>query len=217
MLRTDRWDRHELAEIAFQAERLHLGIAGGWQDQYAAAFGGFNFIEFGGEQNLVHPIRLHQDVIRELEESLVLCDTGTTHESGAIHQDQSAELQSEAIQKNVEKNVELAYEIRNLLLRGNLNDFGLALGRAWSFKKTLSSKITTTKLDEIYDGAIQAGALGGKLLGAGGGGFFLFFVPPFKKNDLLHFLIDEGLAIRNFNFEAHGLQSWISRASSDSH
>ena len=88
VLRQDQWDNHELAEIAFEAERLHLGIAGGWQDQYAAVFGGFNFIEFGMDQNIIHPIKVPNETILELEECLVLCDTGISHDSGNIHIDQ---------------------------------------------------------------------------------------------------------------------------------
>ena len=86
--RRDQWSQYEIAEIAFQAERLHLGIAGGWQDQYASVFGGFNFIEFHADENIVNPIRVHPDVVSELEECLVLCDTGIGHHSGNIHEDQ---------------------------------------------------------------------------------------------------------------------------------
>ena len=88
ILRRDQWDNYELAEIAFEAERLHLGIAGGWQDQYASVFGGFNFIEFGMDQNIIHPIKMNNDILLELEESLILCDTGISHHSGNIHQNQ---------------------------------------------------------------------------------------------------------------------------------
>ena len=112
MLRKDKWNQHELAEIAFQAERLHLGIAGGWQDQYAAVFGGFNFIEFQQEENIVSPIRLQSEIVSELEESLVLCDTGIDHHSGNIHDHQKQTMKSGSIQKLVKKNVELTYSAR---------------------------------------------------------------------------------------------------------
>ena len=83
--RSDRWDRHEIAEMAFQAERLMLNIPGGWQDQYATVFGGFNHMEFSSEQNTIVPLRLEPNIIAELEESLVLCYTGSNHDSGSIH------------------------------------------------------------------------------------------------------------------------------------
>jgi D-glycero-alpha-D-manno-heptose-7-phosphate kinase len=86
--RQDKWDQHDLAELAFQAERLYLGVSGGWQDQYATVFGGFNFMEFRMEQNIVHPLRVQHETLLELEESLVLCDTQIAHDSGEIHNDQ---------------------------------------------------------------------------------------------------------------------------------
>lgn len=179
---------HELAELAYQAERLHLGVAGGWQDQYATVFGGFNFMEFRMDQNIVHPLRIHPDTLLELEESLLLCDTGTTHESGDIHEDQRREMQQDDVRILVRNNVELSYRMRNLLLRGRLLEFGHALDEAWQTKRRLSSKISNTRLDAVYDGAMRNGAVGGKLLGAGGGGFFLFYVPPFYKHQLMSYL-----------------------------
>ena len=212
-LRRDRWDRHELAEIAFQAERLHLGIAGGWQDQYATVFGGFNFLEFEADSNTVNPIRIPADILLELEESLVLCDTGIAHNSGNIHQDQKTITSTDLIKAKVKENVALTYKIRNYLLRGNLEDFGRALDTAWRLKRNFSKLITNDHLDEIYSGALENGALGGKLLGAGGGGFFIFYVPPFEKHNLMSHLKDKELSVRPFRFEPDGLQAWTSRFS----
>jgi D-glycero-alpha-D-manno-heptose-7-phosphate kinase len=209
--RRDQWDLHELAELAYQAERLHLGVAGGWQDQYATVFGGFNFMEFRMDQNIVHPLRIHPDTLLELEESLLLCDTGTIHESGDIHEDQRREMQQDDVRRLVRSNVELSYRMRNLLLRGRLLEFGRALGEAWQSKRGLSSKISNSRLDKIYDGALQNGALGGKLLGAGGGGFFLFYVPPFYKLGLMSHLEATGLKVQPFRFEQEGLRAWTVR------
>ena len=143
-------------------------------------------MEFRMEQNIVHPLRIHTDTLLELEESLILCDTGTTHDSGNIHQDQRQQMQKENIRKQVKTNVELTYRMRNQLLRGNLLQFGQSLHEAWQYKRQLSSKISTTKLDDIYASALSHGAIGGKLLGAGGGGFFIFYVPPYEKLSLIH-------------------------------
>ena len=200
-------------ELAFQAERLYLGVAGGWQDQYATVFGGFNFMEFRMDQNIVHPLRVHPDTLLELEESLILCDTGTTHDSGDIHQDQRQQMQQAEVRQQVQGNVELTYRIRNHLLRGRLHDFGLALHEAWQIKRLLSSKISTSRLDEIYAGALAHGALGGKLLGAGGGGFFLFYVPPFAQHALMDYLDGCGLRVRPFRFEQDGMKAWSARES----
>lgn len=209
--RQDKWDLHELAELAFQAERLYLGVAGGWQDQYATVFGGFNFMEFRMDQNIVHPLRIHPDILLELEESLVLCDTGTPHDSGDIHTDQRQQMKQESIRQMVQSNVELTYRMRNHLLRGRLIQFGQSLHEAWQFKRQFSSKISNGRLDQIYTDARAHGAIGGKLLGAGGGGFFLFYVPPFCKHELIGWLETTGLKIHPFRFEHEGLRAWSAR------
>jgi D-glycero-alpha-D-manno-heptose-7-phosphate kinase len=209
--RQDRWDSHELAELAFQAERLYLGVAGGWQDQYATVFGGFNFMEFRMDQNIVHPLRIPADVLLELEESLVLCDTGTPHDSGDIHQHQRQQMQQDGVRDKVQSNVELTYRMRNHLLRGRLFQFGQAMHEAWQFKRQFSSKISNPRLDGIYDEARAHGAIGGKLLGAGGGGFFLFYVTPFRKHELVARLEASGLNVRPFRFEQEGLRAWSAR------
>jgi D-glycero-alpha-D-manno-heptose-7-phosphate kinase len=211
MLRRDQWNQHELAEIAFQAERLHLGIAGGWQDQYAAVFGGFNFIEFDADENIVSPIRVQSDIALELEESLVLCDTGIDHHSGNIHDDQKETMTSDAVRKLVKKNVELTFSTRKYLLRGDLVEFGKCLDISWRLKRNFSSLISSDYIDSIYEGALENGALGGKLLGAGGGGFFIFYVPPFKKHTLISYLTSKNLTIQPFRFEPDGLKTWTSR------
>jgi len=209
--RRDQWDAYEIAELAYQAERLHLGVAGGWQDQYATVFGGFNFMEFRMDQNIVHPLRIHPDTLLELEECLILCDTGTTHDSGNIHKDQRQQMEVPHVRDMVETNVRLSYKMRNDLLRGRLLQFGQSLDKAWQFKRQFSNKVSSPRLDGIYESAKENGAIGGKLLGAGGGGFFIFYVPPFRKHELLEHLKASGLKIRPFRFEPQGLQAWTVR------
>jgi D-glycero-alpha-D-manno-heptose-7-phosphate kinase len=209
--RQDKWDLHELAELAFQAERLYHGVAGGWQDQYATVFGGFNFLEFRMDQNIVHPLRIHPDILLELEESLILCDTGTPHDSGDIHQDQRQQMQQKGILQMVQSNVELTYRMRNHLLRGRLLQFGQCLHEAWQLKRQFSSKISNARLDQIYENSLNHGALGGKLLGAGGGGFFIFYVPPFRKHELMNKIEAAGLKVHPFRFEQDGLRAWSAR------
>jgi D-glycero-alpha-D-manno-heptose-7-phosphate kinase len=209
--RRDRWDPHELAELAFLAERLYLGVAGGWQDQYATVFGGFNFMEFRMDQNIVHPLRIHPDILLELEASLILCDTGTAHDSGAIHEDQRQQMQQADAHRSAQANVELTYQIRNHLLRGRLLQFGQSLHEAWQLKRQLGAKITNSRLDQIYENALRHGAIGGKLLGAGGGGYFLLYVPPFRKYELIDSIESAGLRVQPFRFEHQGLRSWSVR------
>lgn len=209
--RQDKWSNHELAEMAFQAERLYLGVSGGWQDQYATVFGGFNFMEFSFDENIIQPISIPGKTLRELEESLVLCGTGDPHDSGNIHEDQKESMQNSAIRSKVEENVRLVYRIRNHLLRGELQKFGACLHESWMLKRQFSSQISNNRIDDIYDGAIRNGALGGKLLGAGGGGYFIFYVAPFSKYQLKRHLLSKGLSVENIHFEFSGLSSWTAR------
>lgn len=209
--RRDKWNLHELAEISYQAERHHLDVAGGWQDQYAAVFGGFNFMEFSMDQNIVHPLRIPANTLLELEESLILCDTGTTHDSGNIHNDQRVQMAAGNVSNMVQANVDLSYEMRNNLLRGRLHQFALAIDKAWHYKRQFSSKISNPRLDQIYADAKSNGAIAGKLLGAGGGGFFLFYVPAYQKHQLIRHLQGSGLKVHPFRFESNGLQAWTVR------
>ncbi|SDI27496.1 D-glycero-alpha-D-manno-heptose-7-phosphate kinase [Pseudomonas flavescens] len=208
-LRQDRWSTYEIAELAFQAERLCFGIAGGWQDQYASAFGGFNLIEFENQRNLVHPIRLEEAIHSELESCLVLCDTGISHDSGQLHELQRREMEAETTQiELLSASVALCRRMHRHLIRGELRDFGLCLDEAWQLKKQFSSAISHDRLDTLYEAAIAAGALGGKLLGAGAGGFFLFYVQPQHRQSVVRAVRALGCQTQNFRFESSGVTSW---------
>jgi len=209
--RIDKWSSYEIAELAYEAERLNMGISGGWQDQYATVFGGFNFMEFSNRQNLIHPLRLSETTKSSLEQNLILCFTNTSHKSGDIHQDQKSNLDNKVIQENVKKNVKIAYKMRESLLKENLNEFSNLMNDSWELKKSYSSDISSDYLDDIYEGAKQNGALSGKLLGAGGGGYFLFYTDFSKRNKLINWIKKEGLIYTNFKFEDVGLKSWIER------
>jgi D-glycero-alpha-D-manno-heptose-7-phosphate kinase len=173
--------------------------------------GVFNFMEFNKEQNIISPIRLNNETILEMEESLVLCYTGTTHDSGNIHNDQKEQTQKNDVKERIQSNVDLTFEMRNYLLRGRLDEFGICLHKAWELKRSFSNKISNTFLDNIYNEAIKNGAIGGKLLGAGGGGYFLFYVPSFDKHKLMNWMQTNGLIATPFVFENTGLQSWTVR------
>lgn len=208
-LRQDRWSTYEIAELAFQTERLCFGIAGGWQDQYASAFGGFNLIEFQGEANVVHPIHLDDVTRNELEACLVLCDTGIAHDSGQLHKLQRQEMTQDTERADwLHQSVELCRKMHRHLIRNELHDFGICLDKAWQLKKGFSSAITDSRLDSIYDAALIAGAQGGKLLGAGAGGFFLFYVQPQYRQQVIKAVCELGCKIKNFRFESRGVTSW---------
>ncbi|MDB2481952.1 CBS domain-containing protein [Gammaproteobacteria bacterium] len=206
--RTFPWNLYEMSELAFQAERLYLGIAGGWQDQYASVFGGFNFLEFKKDKNIIHPLKIQKNILLQLEECLLLCDTGIIHESGDIHSDQKNQMKQSDIINLVKLNVSLCYEMRNQLLRGDLKEFGISMNEAWHAKRKFSTKVSSPDLDNIYNNAIKSGALGGKLLGAGGGGFFLFYVEPKNRTKLTKYINETGLNQKNFKFESDGVLGW---------
>lgn len=210
--RTDPWTRHQIAEMAFQSERLILDIAGGWQDQYATTFGGFNFMEFTADENVIVPLRLDSHVQRELEACFILCHTGRNHHSGRIHFDQKARMKSspEAVAA-AQRQKEITAQMHRALLRGEVHHYGRLLHEAWQAKRQFSELISDDETDRIYEHALANGAEGGKLLGAGGGGYFLFFAPPFARYRLVNALADLGYETERLMLDGDGLRSWKTR------
>ena len=207
-MRLDRWSNYDIAELAFQAERVCFGVVGGWQDQYASVFGGFNLIELGNGKNFVHALRLEEATLNELEESLILCDSKIQHNSGSLHQQQRKTYSQEDKSQLVHDMVHLCRRMHKHLIRGELMDFGRSLGEAWHIKRNLSPLISNERLDAIYNGVMDAGALGGKLMGAGGGGFFMFFVQPQFRKQVVQRLRELDCHIATFRFDTEGVTSW---------
>ena len=201
---------YELAQMAYTLERQELAIPGGMQDQYAAAFGGWNFIEFGVNQVTVNPLRLPQEVLNELEHNLVLCYSGGTRPDVGIVDDQVERYRrGERLSlHSLRRQKSLAIEMKNLLLSHKLNEFGGLLHEAWEIKKGMSPHITNPRIDNLYQAARKAGALGGKLNGAGGGGYMMFYCDFERRLEVEHALMSRGCAIRDFAFENRGLQTW---------
>ena len=162
-LRGNYWTKREIAEFAFKIERLDLGVSGGWQDQYAAAYGGINFIQFTLTDTKVVPVKLEDSDLGALEGSLLLCDTGIQHESGQLHKEQKVSVQNNGLNEVLDKSVQLANSMRSKLEDGDLSGFSEGLSEAWLLKRGLSDKITNHNLDKIYNLAIASGASGGKL------------------------------------------------------
>jgi D-glycero-alpha-D-manno-heptose-7-phosphate kinase len=201
---------YEAANLAYIIEREELGIKGGLQDQYAATFGGFNFIEFLGDRVIVNPLKISQDVINELEHNLLLCYTGGTRLSAKIIDDQVGRYErgEEETLQGMCQLKEIATEMKNALLRRRLNEFGELLHHAWQNKKKLSTKITGPEIEEMYEAARKAGALGGKITGAGGGGYILLYCQFEKKHRVAKRLKEMGGTIADFAFDPYGLQTW---------
>lgn len=208
----NRLDNYAIAEHTFEAERVELEIAGGWQDQYATAFGGFNLIELTSERNIVTPLRLPPATVRELEERLVLCWTGRSHGGHATQERNRWQRKGDPVSlKIAEEYKAIANEMKSRLLRGALDDFGLLFDRGWQLKRRYSADASDPQLDAVYEAARAAGAEGGRLLGTGGGGFFLFAVPPFGRIAVSAALEAKGLVTESVIFDHDGLQSWTVR------
>ncbi|HIG94555.1 MAG TPA: NTP transferase domain-containing protein [Nanoarchaeota archaeon] len=195
----------DLAEIAYKAETQELAIKGGKQDQYAAIFGGFKWIEFGnGDKKIMHPLRIKEDTLNELHNHLTLCYTGKGHQS--THQQKSlAKSYNEDRSKTIERLKRIkegAILTRDYLLSPtpNFKGIGEILHQSWLAKKEVSSAVTNERIDSLYQIGRDNGCYGGKLLGSGGGGYILFFHSPEKRNKLEKSLINEGGEILDFNF-----------------
>jgi D-glycero-alpha-D-manno-heptose-7-phosphate kinase len=204
------WTDYEVARLAFQIERVDMAMAGGRQDQYAAAFGGFNFIEFQGDAVLVNPLRIPRPTLNELQHNLLLCYTGTTRMSDAIIQKQAQNYrqQAQAAIQAMDELKRLALEMKKQLLTGNLTEFGALLHEAWINKRQMAAQIATPRIDELYETARRAGALGGKISGAGGGGYMFFYCPNEAKYRVAEKLEERGAQAVDFDFDLKGMQAW---------
>ncbi len=200
---------YETAHLANVIEREDLGISGGLQDHYAATFGGFNFLEFG-EQVIVNPLRVRDEVVHELEMGLMLCFTGITRASSRVIDDQSSRVLSGATDTlaGLRAQKELAVAMKSALLRGELREFGELLGEAWKQKKRMSPLISNPRIEELYELAVRNGALGGKVTGAGGGGYILFYCDFAQKHRVISALELAGASVLEFSFDSKGLTTW---------
>jgi D-glycero-alpha-D-manno-heptose-7-phosphate kinase len=201
---------YEIADLASVIERRELGIPGGLQDQYAAAFGGFNYIEFFADRVIVNPLKVSPDIVNELQFNLLLAYTGKVRLSGDIIEDQvqryeRGEEDSRAALRAIK---ELAVEMKNALLRRQLDEFADLLHLEWEHKKRMSHRISSPDLDHLYDVARRHGAIGGKITGAGGGGYMLLYCDFERKSEVGERLRDLGCTITDFSLEPSGLQTW---------
>ena len=177
--------KERLASEACDVEIEQLGNPIGKQDQYAAAYGGLNFVDFRQDDSVVvEPIIMSPESLRKLETNIMIFYTGQLHSASEILKEQKANITSGNRENNQLKMCELARELRKELQNGNLDAIGEILHQNWLLKKTLASGISNSLIDEVYEQALNAGALGGKLLGAGGGGFLLFYVPIEKQENV---------------------------------
>ena len=209
-----RLSRYETSELAYQIERKDLRNLGGRQDQFATVFGGVNFIEFRQDDFArVESLKLNHHVREELPESLVLFHIGSRGDSGEVIEDQSKNVKEGNKTLNaMHQAKKIAHEMKAALFAGDINHFGKLLHASWVEKKKFSSKISTPFIDEIYETALAAGAIGGKISGAGGGGHMFFVSQTGKNLDLVKALEQiEGVKHVPFEFDWQGLRTWESQ------
>ena len=201
---------YDVAHMAFEVERLELGLAGGKQDQYAATFGGANFIEFLAENRvIVNPLRVPAGLLNEMEMSTVICFTGVSRRSEKIIEDQTRRMSGPG--KRLEDLHQLkadAIEMKQALLRGEIAHMAEVLNRSWEAKKRTADGISTALIEQLWEAGRAAGAMGGKVSGAGGGGFMMFLVPPPRRMQVIKALNEAGGTAGGVHFTAEGAESW---------
>jgi len=209
-----KYDDYKIAELAYRAERQELKISGGWQDQYAAVTGGFNFMEFKEDKTLIYPLRLKEEVINEFNRHLLLCYVGKSHFSGELHksQENSFKTNEEQVTNNLNELKNIAVGIKESLLINDIEKIGGLLHQSWMNKKSIDKGISDDNIDRLYEAGLKNGAIGGKLLGAGGGGYILFFHSPEKRNSLVRALRNNGGEILSFSFDFKGTEVWSAKS-----
>lgn len=202
---------YDIAQLAYEIERKDLNLAGGRQDQYAATFGGFNFMEFyKDEKVIVNPLRIRRKIVTELQNNIVLFYSGTSRESAKIIDKQKeaiAETNSDAIEAT-HRVKEQSIKMKEALLRGELDKIGEILHFGWEHKKQMAEGISNSNIENIYNVALSAGATGGKISGAGGGGFIFFYCPGNTRHDVIKAMADLDGRVKHYEFAMTGLYSY---------
>ncbi|MBP6695881.1 MAG: dehydrogenase [Saprospiraceae bacterium] len=202
---------YDIAHLAYVIEREDLNMAGGKQDQYAATFGGVNYMEFyANDKVIVNPLRIKSKFLNELEHNLVLFYTQTSRLSSEIIQQQADNVNAkksssiDAMHQLKEQSVLM----KEAILRGEVDNIGRILHDGWMHKKQMADGISNASIDAIYEAALQSGATGGKISGAGGGGFMIFYAPYIHKYELIRKLSALGGNVMNYNLTTEGLTTW---------
>ena len=202
---------YDVAHLAYIVERNELGMAGGRQDQYAATFGGVNYMEFYADDKvIVNPLRIKQQYLFELENNLILYYTATSRESAKI-----IEVQRKNVTEKKEKPIEAMHQLKlqaqmmkEALLKGRVHEIGEILDFGFQQKRKMAEGISNSVMEDIYEAAKKAGATGGKISGAGGGGFMIFYCPDNTKFKVIEALGKFGGEVKNYQFVDHGMASW---------
>lgn len=204
-------DIYQLADLAYQVERIDMNIVGGWQDQYATIFGGFSWIEFKHNEVLVTPMQLHRNTLLELEYNLMLFRIGRSHDSSKIQKNFINKIEKQNTHESFAEMNSLSNRMKKALLKGEVKLFADMLHESWSLKKKINDDVTNDFVTDCYDTARDLGALGGKLLGAGGSGYLLIYSSPLYQRQIKKALEDKGAKQELFKFSTIGLEVWSTR------
>ncbi|WP_086239270.1 D-glycero-D-manno-heptose 7-phosphate kinase [Campylobacter devanensis] len=200
---------YDIAKLAYEIEREDLGIVGGAQDQYAATFGGFNFMEFyDNKRVIVNPLRIKNWIASELESRVVLYFTNITREAKDIEEHKKGKLGDSKSLEAMHAIKQDAVAMKEALFRANFDTIAQILGKSWKSKKIISDIVSNDELDRIYNLAMENGAYSGKTSGAGAGGFMFFLVDPIKKYNLIKILNQQSGYVQDFSFTKEGTKSW---------
>lgn len=203
--------QYDQASLAYQVERKDLKLSGGKQDQYAATFGGFNYIEFGAHDAvIVNPLRIKNWIINELENSLVLYYTGTSRDSAKIIDEQikNTELNNTKSIEAMHYLKQEAYDMKNAILKGDFNEVCNCLNKGWEAKKKIASVISNPEIEQMYQYIMSNGAKAAKISGAGGGGFMMILCDPTKRYDLVRSLQKTQGVVMLTSFTEKGTEAW---------
>lgn len=202
---------YDIAHLAYVIEREDLKMAGGKQDQYAATFGGVNYMEFyANDKVIVNPLRIKSKFLNELEHNLVLFYTQTSRLSSEIIQQQADNVNAKKSSSidAMHQLKEQSILMKEAILRGEVDNIGKILHDGWMHKKQMADGISNASIDAIYEAALHSGATGGKISGAGGGGFMIFYAPYIHKYELIRKLSALGGNVMNYNLTTEGLTTW---------
>jgi len=202
---------YDIAQLAYDIERKDCAFAGGKQDQYAATFGGFNFMEFHSDDRvIVNPLRVRTEIINEIENSMLLYYTGRSRESANIIKEQinSARSGNEQSLEAMHRVKESATKMKEALLKAEIGTMAKILGEAWQAKRAMAQSISNPHIEKIYERVMNAGVLSAKISGAGGGGFMMLFVEPTLRLDVMAAISDLPGSFYRFHFSKEGAQGW---------
>lgn len=205
-------DIYQIADVAYQVERIDMQIYGGWQDHYAISFGGFSLIEFRQNEVIVNQLKLQRDILLELECNLMLFRLGKQRNSGHIQKKFIKDIKSN--RKNLvyfSEMSQLTIQMKEALLKGELKKFGLLLHDSWTLKRKINNKVTNEMVEDCCNTAKSLGSLGGKLLGAGESGYLLLYASPIYQKQIKDALFEKGAVQETFKFSQEGLEVWSTK------